>query len=125
MRRTPRPGGFARQPQVRELIDFSQPVALLLLGVLYFITDDEGPGQLIGAYRDSLPPGSYLALSHGCADEVPTEVIAGTAAAYDQATAPLVLPAVVASGRPAPGSAGGVEDRHVRRGRTQGGGGPP
>jgi hypothetical protein len=91
MRRTPRPGGFARQPQVRELIDFSQPVALLLLGVLYFITDGEGPGQLIGAYRDSLPPGSYLALSHGCADEVPTDVIAGTAAAYDQATAPLVL----------------------------------
>jgi S-adenosyl methyltransferase len=85
------PAAILAQPQVRELIDFSQPVALLLLGVLYFITDDEGPGQLIGAYRDSLPQGSYLALSHGCADEVPEDVIAGTAAAYDQATAPLVL----------------------------------
>lgn len=85
------PGAILAQPQVRELIDFSQPVALLLLGVLYFITDDERPGQLIAAYRDSLPQGSYLALSHGCADEVPKDVIQGTAAAYDQATAPLVL----------------------------------
>jgi hypothetical protein len=85
------PAAILAQPQVRELIDFSQPVALLLLGVLYFITDAEGPGQLIGAYRDGLPPGSYLALSHGCGDEVPKDVIQGATAAYDQATAPLVL----------------------------------
>jgi hypothetical protein len=85
------PAQVLAHPQVRELIDFSQPVALLLLGVLYFITDDEGPGQLIGAYRDSLAPGSYLALSHGCADEVPADVVQGTASAYDRTTAPLVL----------------------------------
>lgn len=85
------PAVILAHPQVRELIDFSQPVALLLLGVLYFIADEEDPGQLIGAYRDSLPPGSYLALSHGCTDEVPKDVIQDATAAYDQATAPLVL----------------------------------
>ena len=85
------PAAVLACPEVRELIDFSQPVALLLLGVLYFITDDEAPGQLIGAYRDSLAPGSYLALSHGCADEVAPDVIQGTTSAYDKATAPLVL----------------------------------
>jgi hypothetical protein len=37
------------------------------------------------------PPGSYLALSHGCADEVPSDIIQDTTAAYDRATAPLVL----------------------------------
>jgi hypothetical protein len=88
---TDNPAVILAHPQVRELIDFSQPVALLLLGVLYFITDEEDPGQLIGAYRDSLPTGSYLALSHGCTDEVPKDVIQDTTAAYDQATAPLVL----------------------------------
>jgi hypothetical protein len=85
------PAAILTHPQVTELIDFCRPVALLLLGVLYFITDEEAPRQLIGAYRDALPRGSYLALSHGCADEVPTDVIQGTTAAYDQATAPLVL----------------------------------
>jgi hypothetical protein len=85
------PAAILTHPQVTGLIDFSQPVALLLLGVLYFITDAEAPGQLIGTYRDSLPPGSYLALSHGCADDVPQDVIGETAAVYDQATAPLVL----------------------------------
>ena len=85
------PAAILAQPQVRELIDFSQPVALLLIGVLYFITDGEGPGQLVGAYRDSLPQGSYLALSHGCANEVPEDVVQGATAAYDKATAPLAL----------------------------------
>jgi hypothetical protein len=85
------PGAILAHPEVRELIDFRQPVALLLLAILHFVPDEEAPGQLIAAFRDGLPPGSYLALSHGCADEVPQDVIGGATSAYDQATAPLVL----------------------------------
>jgi hypothetical protein len=85
------PGAILAHPEVRELIDFGQPVALLLLAILHFVPDEEAPGQLIAAFRDGLPPGSYLALSHGCADEVPRDVIGGATSAYDQATAPLVL----------------------------------
>jgi hypothetical protein len=50
-------------PQVRALIDFDQPVALLLAAVLHFVPDDvafDAVARLVGA----LPAGSYLVLSH-------------------------------------------------------------
>jgi S-adenosyl methyltransferase len=47
-------------PKVRELIDFRQPVAVLLVAILHFITDDENPERIVAAFRDALPLGSYL-----------------------------------------------------------------
>jgi len=56
------------QPKLRDLIDFTQPVALLLVAILHFITDAEGPAAIVATLRDALPGGSYLALSHGTQD---------------------------------------------------------
>ena len=53
------PATILAHPRVRELIDFSQPVALLLVAILHFITDDANPGQIIATFRDALPLGSY------------------------------------------------------------------
>jgi hypothetical protein len=55
-------------PEVRELIDFGQPVALLLLAILHFVPDDEDPFGIVARYRDALPAGSHLAISHGTRD---------------------------------------------------------
>ena len=55
-------------PEVRELIDFGQPVALLLLAILHFVPDDEDPFGIVAHYRDALPAGSHLAISHGTRD---------------------------------------------------------
>ncbi|MEU7524271.1 SAM-dependent methyltransferase [Saccharothrix sp. NPDC042600] len=63
-----RPEEILEHPETRRLIDFSQPVALLMVGVLLFISDDERPGELIATYRRRLAPGSLLAVSH-IADE--------------------------------------------------------
>jgi hypothetical protein len=62
------PDGILEHPEVRELIDFSQPVALLLMAILHFIPDDEDPFGIVARFRDALPAGSYLALSHGTRD---------------------------------------------------------
>jgi S-adenosyl methyltransferase len=48
----------------RDVIDFSQPVALMLVAVLHFIRDEDKPAQLIASLLDALPPGSFLAASH-------------------------------------------------------------
>ena len=40
-------------------------MALLLVAILHFITDAEDPAGIVATLRDALPPGSYLALSHG------------------------------------------------------------
>jgi S-adenosyl methyltransferase len=55
-------------PEVRELIDFDQPVALLLLAILHFIPDEENPFGILARFRDALPTGSHLAISHGTRD---------------------------------------------------------
>ncbi|WP_189955052.1 SAM-dependent methyltransferase [Streptomyces alanosinicus] len=45
-------------------LDFSEPVALMLLGVVIFIGDDEDPYGLVRQLTDRLPKGSHLVLSH-------------------------------------------------------------
>jgi hypothetical protein len=85
------PDGILGSPKLRELIDFTQPVALLLVAILHFLAEAEAPGRIVAVLRDALPPGSYLVLSHGTADFHPPGVAGQAAAGYENATAPLVL----------------------------------
>jgi S-adenosyl methyltransferase len=48
---------------VAELIDFRQPVALLLFAILHHINDAEDPGGIVARLREAVVPGSYLAIS--------------------------------------------------------------
>jgi len=63
------PDRILDDPDLRALLDLDQPVALLMLCILHFIPDDEGPAGLVGRYRDRLAPGSYLAVSHVTGDD--------------------------------------------------------
>ncbi len=47
------------------LIDFSQPVALLMVAVLHFVPDSAAPHTAVSRYVSALAPGSFLVLSHG------------------------------------------------------------
>lgn len=58
--------------RARTLLDFDQPVAVLMFAVLHFVLDDDQVRQVVRAYRDRTVPGSWLAISHGCADDNPT-----------------------------------------------------
>jgi SAM-dependent methyltransferase len=60
-------------PRVRSLLDFRQPMALLMMAVIHFIPDADDPAAIIGRFRDALAPGSYLVLSHGTADGMSPE----------------------------------------------------
>ncbi|MFI8191546.1 SAM-dependent methyltransferase [Streptomyces sp. NPDC085946] len=50
--------------QARETLDLSRPVALILLGVVIFIEDDEEAHGIVRRLMDALPSGSHLVLSH-------------------------------------------------------------
>jgi hypothetical protein len=54
--------------QAAETIDFSQPVAVLLIAVLHFIPDADDPYGIVRSLMDAVPPGSYLAILHGASD---------------------------------------------------------
>jgi hypothetical protein len=68
--------GDFRQPEdilerAGETLDLGQPVALVLIGLLHVIPDEDEPHDLVQALVDGLAPGSYLALSHMTADIQP------------------------------------------------------
>jgi O-methyltransferase involved in polyketide biosynthesis len=45
-------------------LDFAQPVALMLLGILNFIVDDDEAHAIVNRLLDAVPSGSYLAVAH-------------------------------------------------------------
>jgi trans-aconitate methyltransferase len=62
-----------RNPQqilagAERLLDFSRPVAVMLMAILQHIDDEDGPYQILATLLSGLQPGSYLALSHPAKD---------------------------------------------------------
>jgi trans-aconitate methyltransferase len=55
-----------------ETLDLSQPVALVIFGLLHFFTDHDQPQAILAALMAALAPGSYLAVSH-LASDVPID----------------------------------------------------
>ncbi|WP_285742171.1 SAM-dependent methyltransferase [Lentzea sp. NBRC 105346] len=53
---------------VKDLLDFSRPIAVLMVAVLHFIPDSDDPKGVIRRYLDAVPEGSYLAISHASLD---------------------------------------------------------
>ncbi len=64
------PKSILTNPAVTAHIDFSQPVAVLLVAVLHFIPDDAEVTQIIERLRDAMAPGSHLVISHSFDGEV-------------------------------------------------------
>jgi len=68
------------------LLDFSRPVALMLMAVLQHLDDEDAPYQVVRTLVDALPPGSYLALSHPAKD-INAEEMAKMAVSLNQTMA--------------------------------------
>ncbi len=68
----------------RQVLDYSEPIALMLISVLPFLTDDDKPAEILATLLDALPPGSYLAATHTTAEHDP-EGWAAVGRAYQSA----------------------------------------
>lgn len=77
-------------PSVRALVDFGQPVCLLLVAMLHFIPDSPDLHAALRRFRDAFAPGSLLAVSHGSAGPR-TERLDELADLYVRTGTPLVL----------------------------------
>ena len=75
-------------PITRQFLDFSRPIGLLLVAVFHFVPDHQDPAGIVAAYRDALPAGSYVALSHLTADHQP-EAMAGVVEAMRNSRDPM------------------------------------
>lgn len=86
-----RPEAILADPQLREIIDFTQPVGLCMTLVLHFITDADDPYGIVARLRDALPAGSYLVISHVTGDDHEEDALRQVSGTYDRASAPLVM----------------------------------
>jgi hypothetical protein len=68
--------------QAAGVLDFTRPVAVLLLALLHFVADEEDPAAIVARFAAALAPGSLIAISHLTADFAP-EAITGSANAYN------------------------------------------
>jgi SAM-dependent methyltransferase len=55
-------------------LDFSQPVAIMLIAILHYIEDHDQARQIVRELLDAVPPGSFLAITHAGIDLLPEEI---------------------------------------------------
>lgn len=65
------PDAVLGSAEAARLLDLREPVALLTSAVLHFVPDADRPGEVVAAYRDAVPAGSHLLLSHLTGDRAP------------------------------------------------------
>ncbi|SCE89677.1 S-adenosyl methyltransferase [Micromonospora viridifaciens] len=63
-----RPAAILDHPEVTRLLDFTQPVAVMIVAVLHFIPDADRPEEILRTLRAALAPGSYLVMSQASDD---------------------------------------------------------
>lgn len=68
--------GDVREPErifqaAAKVLDLSQPYALIIMGVMGTVPDDQQVFELMRRYVDALPSGSFLILNDGCRDANP------------------------------------------------------
>lgn len=69
--RRPAQPGESILSEAAKTLDFSQPVAVLLLGILHSIEDRDDPYGIVATLTQAIAEGSYLAIGHLTADIYP------------------------------------------------------
>jgi SAM-dependent methyltransferase len=86
-----KPDDIVRHPEVSGLIDFTEPVAVLLIAVLHFVPDADDPAGIVRRFRAAVKPGSYIALSHGSPPPQREEDADAVSSVYQRTSTPLHL----------------------------------
>ena len=73
-------------PDMRAIIDFAEPVGLLMTAVMHFVADGSDPWGLVRRYAHATAAGSYLVLSHFTADNLPPTFVRAGQDVYERAT---------------------------------------
>jgi hypothetical protein len=77
------PGKILSGQVTRATLDFTEPIALMLVAVLHFIPDEDDPRRIVRTLVDALPSGSYVVASHATAEHNP-EGLSGAGRAYSE-----------------------------------------
>jgi hypothetical protein len=79
------PGHLLTLREMRDLIDFNLPTAVLLVAVLHFVPADQSPWAAVQTIMDSLAPGSFLVVSHVTSDQMTDDAVQRASEIYSGA----------------------------------------
>lgn len=82
------PASVLGHSETTKLIDFNEPVGVLLIAMPHFLTLEERP-KVMGRLRDALPSGSHLAATHVTRDDRPLAVVEQIEAVYANTPMPI------------------------------------
>jgi hypothetical protein len=68
-----KPEGLLSDPECTTFIDFSQPVAIILVAVVHFLDESQATHSL-RVFRERLPAGGFLVLSHGVREDLMPDI---------------------------------------------------
>ncbi|MFE0362158.1 MULTISPECIES: SAM-dependent methyltransferase [Streptomyces] len=84
-----RPADVLASARLRELIDLDRPVAVLMITILHFVTEEEDPAGIVAAFREALPADGWLALTHATNEDRPDTAAAVGTLYRSRATSPV------------------------------------
>lgn len=82
--------GIFDDPTVRQLVDLTQPIGVLMVAMLHFVPDTADPAGIVALYRKMMPPGSFLVVSHATHEGRPDQAGSHTEL-YRRAGAPMTM----------------------------------
>ncbi|RFU78691.1 hypothetical protein TARUN_3538 [Trichoderma arundinaceum] len=77
-------------PETRNLIDFSKPVGVVMMGLLHFFSIETDQG-ILKTLQENLAPGSLISFTHGVLDYQNKEAVEDLLAAYARTPTPLIM----------------------------------
>ncbi|WBB58148.1 SAM-dependent methyltransferase [Streptomyces sp. WMMC500] len=85
------PGDILADPELRDVIDLNEPVAVIMLAMLHFIGDEADPPGIVARLRAAMAPGSHLVVSHSTSEFDTDGRVQRAADVYQKAHSPLTL----------------------------------
>ncbi|MBM9510351.1 SAM-dependent methyltransferase [Actinacidiphila acididurans] len=85
------PRSILEAPETRAMLDLRRPMALMLVAVVHFLSDEERPAEIIATLRDALAPGSVMVVTHATMDGPTPQGQRGAQQVYQRTTTPLIM----------------------------------
>jgi S-adenosyl methyltransferase len=79
---------LVHRDDLRALIDFEKPIAVLLVALLHFVPEDEVAFDIVRSLRDAVPSGSYIVITHAATEQNEPDRLDAVETVYRQSTSP-------------------------------------
>ncbi|MFI6883978.1 SAM-dependent methyltransferase [Streptosporangium canum] len=86
-----RPRDILDHPDIRQLLNFDEPIAVLMIALLHFVPNGANPRAIVAEIMNATPKGSMLAITHATSDDIDPALNEFIKQMYTNSPAPLIM----------------------------------